>query len=107
MTTHMTLTHDLQTLSWHQVIDTDIYVIIFLHHDYIPVSHLSYLYYFYILVSSSLQYVFLTSLKTYRESRVGCLEVYKKNYFQINAYPDSKGGSVKGVPLIAINESHG
>ena len=34
------------------------------------------------------------------------LNVYKEDYFQINAYPDFNCGSVREIPLININESY-
>ena len=34
------------------------------------------------------------------------LEVYKEDYFKINASPRSGGGSVRGIPLIAIRQDH-
>ena len=48
--------------------------------------------------SSLLKYVF----SAYRGPQAGA----RRSYFQINAYPGSSGGSVRGVTLIAINKSY-
>ena len=34
------------------------------------------------------------------------MEAYKKVYFKINVSPRSGGGSVRGMPSIAIREDH-
>ena len=36
----------------------------------------------------------------------GILEAYKEDYFKINASPGSDGGSMRGVPSIAIRKDY-
>ena len=68
----------------------------------IPTSASSFLYHDYILISFIIEARMFSLL--WALSR--CSEVYKEDHFQINAYPESSGSSIRGVTSIAINKSY-
>ena len=85
----MILTHDLQTLFWHQVIiDSNICVTICLYIKSLSILSSASLFpsHDYILVFFIIPvHVFK---QIYHGSQVGCSKIYKKDYYKINAYPD-------------------
>ena len=95
MTTQMISTHDLQNSSWYQgIIDFNFCVTIYLDikSSSILISALPFQYHDYVLIS------FIIEARVFRLlwALGRCLEIYQEDYFQINAYPDSSGGGVRG-----------